>query len=221
MRKSMGVRLFATVACMASLTAGFIACSGSDDQDVSTTPDSGGGFDASLPDTSQPDTSKPDTGNPDTGTKDSGPQFDAGPPVTLDGGDLYDGGVPCVQGGLLEEEPNDDTTTANHMSPTDAGCTQPGCSRCGVVFVTDLDAGADAGESDFLTFSVRPGVKDFYLQFAGNVTLTVTVEGKPPVVITQTQSPTLPLVRDKPYYVEVKSANGKQQTWRVTLFEIL
>jgi hypothetical protein len=220
MRKSM-VRLFATFVCIASLTAGFIACSGSDDQDVTTTPDAGGGFDASLPDTSQPDTSAPDTGA-DTGPKDSGPQYDAGPPVTLDGGDLYEGGVPCVQGGLLEEEPNDDTTTANELSPTDAGCTAPGCSRCGVIFVTDLDAGPDGGtESDFLTFTVRPGVKDFYLQFAGNVTLTVTVEGHPPVVISQTQSPTLPLVRGKPYFVEVKSASGKKQTWRVTLFEIL
>jgi hypothetical protein len=217
MRKSIGVWLFVAIAGVASLTVSLIACSGSSDQEVTTS--TGNGIDASLADTSQPDTSRPDTGTPDTGA-DTGPQYDAGPPVTLDGGDVYEGGVPCVLGGLLEEEPNDDTTTANALSPADAGCAAPGCSRCGAILTSDPGAGGDGGaESDFLTFEVRPNVNNFYLQFGGNVTLTVTVEGHAPIVITQTSSPTLPLVRGKPYYVEVKSVNGKRQNWRVTLFE--
>lgn len=213
MGRSRHFRLAVSIAASSALAAWLAACSGSDDAEpLDPTPD------ASLPEASAPDTSTPDTSAPDTGPKDSGPQYDAGPPTVLDGGDLYEGGVPCVVGGQLEEEPNDDTTTANTLAPT----------RCGVVFPLDPDAGADAAadagdagatESDFLTFTLKPTTTSFFLQFSGNITMTVSVEGKQPVTISQTQSPAVPFVKDKPYYVEVKSANGKRQAWRVTLFE--
>ncbi len=140
---------------------------------------------------------------------DAGPQFDAGPTVLLDGGDMYEGGVPCVMGGELEEEPNDDPSTANPLrQPTD----HP--TRCGAILPTD-DGGL--AESDFLTFSLDGGTKLFALQWAGNVTLKVEVDGSAPVF-----SPFdggIPYNNKDPYYVEVKSANGTQTFWRVTLFQ--
>ncbi|AKU93433.1 hypothetical protein AKJ09_00097 [Labilithrix luteola] len=211
MRKTFGSRLFVAFAGSALVAAAFlVACSGSDDQEVmSPTPDASK---ASLPETGP----SPDTGVQETSApKDSGPVYDAGAPTTLDGGDLYEGGVPCVVGGALEEEPNDDPEHANTLAPT----------VCGVIFVRDADAGtnadADAGktESDFVTFTLKPTTKSFFLQFSGKVNLHLTVEGQPAVDISATSSPTLPLVKDKPYYIEIRSSEDKRTPWRVTLFE--
>lgn len=213
MRKTFGSRFLIAFAGSSLVAMAFlVACSGSNDQDVvSPTPDASK---ASLPETGpSPDSSVQETST----TKDSGPVYDAGAPTTLDGGDLYEGGVPCVVGGALEEEPNDDTEHANALAPT----------VCGVIFARDLDAGedtdadADAGktESDFVTFTLKPTTKSFFLQFSGKVNLHLTVEGQPAVDISATSSPTLPLVKDKPYYVEVRSSEDKRTPWRVTLFE--
>jgi len=216
MRHATGHRIFFALAVGASLTAGFVACSGSDDQDVIA---ADSGTDASLPDTAAPDNFVPDTGT-DTGPKDSGPQFDAGPPVTLDGGDLYEGGVPCVAGGLIEEEPNDEPDAANPLDPADAACVAPGCSRCGIIFTSDPDAGGDGGaEVEYVSFDLHPTAKSFYIQFGGDVTLTVTVGAQGPFVINKTSSPALPFVKDATYYVKVTSNTGKRMPWRVTVFE--
>lgn len=217
MRKTIGSRVLIAFAGSSLVALAFLAaCSGSDDQDVtSPTPDASK---ASLPETGP----TPDTGVQETSTtKDSGPVYDAGAPTTLDGGDLYEGGVPCVVGGALEEEPNDDTEHANTLAPT----------VCGVIFARDPDAGTDAGEdadadagagkteSDFVTFTLKSTTKSFFLQFSGKVNLHLTVEGQPAVDISATSSPTLPLVKDKPYYIEVRSSEDKRTPWRVTLFE--
>ncbi len=175
-----------------------------------------------------------DTGPADTGI-DTGPVkvYDAGIPTT------FDGGVPCVVGGLLEEEPNDTPATANKVDPT----------RCGTIsFRGAGDAGPDAGmvdagpdaardagdagdaavvdagpppvaESDFLTFTLKPATRSFFIQFNGDVTLKVDVEGKPSSTITPTSAPTLPFVKDKPYFIEVRSNSGKEVSWRVTVFQ--
>jgi hypothetical protein len=208
MRKPLRTRLGLGLALSAAIGAWLAACGGSDTQDVIESPDTG------PPETSTVDNFRPDTGPPDTGKPDTGPVYDAGPPNVLDGGDLYEGGVPCVVGGLLEEEPNDDRDAANVVDPT----------RCGAILLTassDPDGGAGdaAAELDYLTFTLKPATKSFYIQFQGDVILTVDVEGKPTTTITKTSSPPVPFVRDKPYFIQIKSETGKRANWRVTIFE--
>ena len=189
-----------------ALAAWAAACSGSDSSDVVQAQDA-------APEAA-PDTSLPDVVVADVildVVKDTGPMYDAGQPNVLDGGDLYEGGIPCVVGGQLEEEPNDDRDAANPVMPT----------RCGVVLV-DADGGTSGNplvaESDFLTFTLPSTTKSFYIQFAGDVSLKIDVEGNPSVTITPTMSGNVPLVKDKPYFIEVRSLNGKVATWRVTIF---
>jgi hypothetical protein len=208
------LRIGVVLGLAASLTAGFIACGGSVDQDVIIPPDDAG------KDTFVPDNAVPDTGPPDTGKPDTGPQYDAGPPVVLDGGDLYEGGVPCVAGGLIEEEINDEPDAANPVDPAASPCTAPGCSRCGIIFTNDPDAGTDGGtELEYVSYTVHPSAKSFYIQFGGEVTLTVRVGAQGPYVIDKTSSPTIPFVRDQTYFIQVKSNTGKTTPWRVTVFE--
>lgn len=209
------IRIVVGLGLIASLTGAFLACGGSDDKDV-TVPPEDAGTDSSLPDTGPPvDSSPPDTGKPDTG-----PQYDAGPTVVIDGGDLYEGGIPCVAGGLAEEEINDEPDAANPLDPADAACPAPGCSRCGIIFTSDPDAGGDGGaELEYVSFDVHPTAKSFFLQYGGDVTLTVRVGAQGPYIINKSSTPTLPFVRNQTYYVEVKSNTGKATPWRVTLFE--
>lgn len=213
------LRLVVASVGIASVTAAFLACSGSDDQDVVVPPPDAS---TNIPETSTQDTSVPDTGPPDTGPKDSGPQYDAGPSTILDGGDLYEGGVPCVAGGLVEEEPNDEPDAANPLDTADAACVAPGCSRCGIIFTSDPDAGGDGGaEVEYVSFDLHPTAKSFYLQYGGDVTLSVTVGAQGPFVINKTSSPALPFQKGQTYYVQVTSNTGKKMPWRVTLFENL
>jgi hypothetical protein len=188
------------------LAAWIAACSGSEEQDVIATPDAAPetATDTSKPDV-QADTSKPDS------APEAGPIYDAGPPTVIEAGEEYgEAGVPCVLGGSLEEEPNDDKDAANTVDPT----------RCGAILLT-ADGGTDAGvaESDFLTFQLKAATKNFYIQFSGDITLTITVDGQT-VMFTPTSQPAVPFVRDKPYYIQVKSVDGKKQNWRVTIFEM-
>lgn len=225
MGKSTRLRFFLAAASLSSLAALFIACGGSDDQDVTAPPDSG------TPETSRPDTSTTDTGLPDTSKADTGadtgPQYDAGQTTVLEAGAEYEGGIACVVGGQIEQEINDEPDAANQMRPGDAGCVGNGCSRCGVIFDSDPDAGADAGdgglggtEIEYVTFQLHSATKSFYIQYAGDVTLVVTVEGSPTeYVISTTSAPTLPYVAGKRYFIQVKSNTGKVTPWRVTLFE--
>jgi hypothetical protein len=182
------------------------ACGGSDDQDIVQTDSgvdtgNGGGPDGND--------APPDTGRP----RDSGPAdavadvkvYDAGAPNVLDGGDI-EGGIPCVVGGALELESNDSRELAIELAPT----------RCGVVRV-GVDGG-DGGESDFLTFTLADASASFYVQYAGNVKVLIETDGAAPVDITE-GSPVLAFRKGQPYFVEVKSKDGKQQVWRVTLFQ--
>ena len=203
LRTRLGISIFAgglVAACIA------VACSGSDEQDVISTPDAG--TEASFVDNYKPpviaDTSVPET------TVEAGPIYDAGPPTVIEAGAEYgEAGVPCVVGGTLEEEPNDEADAANELMPT----------RCGAVLLT-ADGGTDAGvaESDFLTFTLKATTKSFYIQFSGDINMTITVDGQT-VNFTPTSQPKVPFVKDKPYTVQVKSADGKKQNWRVTIFE--
>lgn len=226
MRNSTRLRFLLAVASLSSLAAIFAACGGSDDQDVTAPPDAG--QEASRPETSTTDTGTPDTGTPDTGTPDTGPQYNAGDAAVLDGGPDYEGGVACVVGGQVEQEINDEPDAANELRVIpDAGCVGTGCSRCGVIFDSDPDAGADAGdgglggtEVEYVSFVLHQATTSFYIQYAGDVTLIVTVEGNPTEYkINTTSSPTLPYTAGKRYFVKVISNTGKVTPWRVTLFE--
>lgn len=179
----------------------WVACGGSDDQAVDG--------DAGLPEASVPETSPVDATPKDTGvqpTPEAGPIYDAGTPNLIDGGAEFEGGIPCVVGGDPELEPNDDTLTANELKPT----------RCGAVLVTD--GGPDGGESDFMTFTLADASTSFFLQYAGNVSVKVETDGQAPVDVTGPDA-SLVLRKAQPYFVEVRSANGKSQVWRVTLFQ--
>ncbi|MBX3263912.1 MAG: hypothetical protein KF782_29835 [Labilithrix sp.] len=202
MRKSHFARLYFTLTALAAVGV-WAACGGSDTQDVvdndagadtgADDRDSGGGEDSG--------------GQRDTGPADTGADvkvYDAGQPNFLDAGEEFEGGIPCVVGGELEEEPNDDRESADELKPT----------RCGVIKIDELDA----GESDFLTFTLADASTNFFLQYAGNVRVLVETDGAAPVDITQ-GSPTLVFRKGQPYYVEVKSKDNKQQFWRVTLFQ--
>ena len=180
----------------------WVACGGSDDQAV--VEGDAGGPEASLPDTSPVDSAPKDSGI--LPTKEAGPIYDAGTPNLIDGGDAVEGGIPCVVGGDPELEPNDETLTANELKPT----------RCGAVLVTD--GGPDGGESDFLTFTLADAATSFFLQYAGNVSVKVETDGQAPVDITGPDA-SLVLKKAQPYFVEVRSVNGKSQVWRVTLFQ--
>ena len=79
-----------------ALAAWAAACSGSDSSDVVQAQDA-------APEAA-PDTSLPDVVVADVildVVKDTGPMYDAGQPNVLDGGDLYEGGIPCVVGAAI------------------------------------------------------------------------------------------------------------------------
>ena len=237
MRKSTRLRFFLAVASLSSFAAIFAAACGDDD--------SGGGT-PGTPDSSIPETSKPDNNVPDTSTADTGPKdaasdarvYNAGDATVLEAGPEYEGGIACVAGGQIEEEVNDEPDAANELRAPDASClgfknnaqVGPGCSRCGVIFDNDLDAGKDAGdgglggtELEVVTFMLSPVAganNNFFIQYAGDVTLVVTVEGSATeYVISSTSTPTLPYTTGKRYFVTVKSNTGAQTPWRVTLYE--
>jgi hypothetical protein len=227
MRKSTRLRFFLATVSLSAFAGIFAAACGDDDSGGGGT----GAPDSSIPETSKPDTAASDTGLPDTGPKDAapdGPIYNAGDATVLEAGPEYEGGIACVVGGQIEEEVNDDPDAANELrvSP-EAGCVGTGCSRCGVIFDNDLDAGKDAGdgglggtELEYVSFVLHPATKNFYIQYAGDVTLVVTVEGSATeYVISSTSAPTLPYTAGKRYFVAVKSNTGVLTPWRVTLFE--
>ena len=125
--------------------------------------------------------------------------------VLLDGGPDV-GAVPCIFGGTLETEPNDNTGEANTLPANQA--------MCGVV--TKLgDGGTD---SDFFTFQLGQSVNTMNLEFFGNVKLTIT-EGSSTVVLMPGSTTAVPFEHDKRYDVKVESLDGNAQNYRIVLHE--
>jgi len=169
-----------------------VACAGKNAKDVDI------GFDASPLDSGSdfplpfPDGAFAEL---DAAPVDSGARiYDAGEPVTLDGD------IPCVVGGAMETEPNNSDGTANELAPTVCGYTDP------------------ATESEWLHFTLKNTTKHMYLGYAGNIKLTVRVDGKS-VELSPQSAPPVPFVRGKRYTVQVESFDTSPQKWRVTLFE--
>lgn len=203
MRKSIVPRLFFGVSAMTAIGV-WVACGGSETQDVVATD---AGADREERDTAPPPPPPPPP--QDSGTKvDSGPVRDAGKEVILypDGGP--EAGIPCFEGGELEEEPNDLPVLANQLRPT----------RCGIVEVPDAGLLADGGESDWLTFQLSDASTGFFVYYEGNVRVFVETDGQAPVDISEKDA-SLSFHRGQPYYVQVKSKNGRTQAWKVRLFE--
>jgi hypothetical protein len=201
------MRLVALVSV--SFTAVVAACSSSSTEDVlpadaGSDTSSSSDFDAG----SSPDVSTTfEASTFETSVADTGPQHDAGAPVVLDGGAEFEGGVPCVQGGILEIEPNDSAGTATPFTTSICGAVLPGG-----------DAGDAATESDFATFTLQSATSSFYVEFAGDVSLVITVDNQT-VTLTPTSFPSIPFVKGKPYIVEVKANQPQRTFWRVSLFE--
>ncbi len=200
-----------------SFTAVIAACSSSSTEEVlaadagrdtgNVTVDSGG---------------SPDTGSVgfDAGTTtetstviDAGPQYDAGPPVVLDGGAQNEGGIPCVQGGVPEIEPNQSAGQATPFTTSICGVIEPAAGA--EAGLPDAAAGA---ESDFTTYTLKSTTSSFFLQFSGDITLVITVDGQT-VTLTPTSFPAIPFAKGKPYIVEVKANTSAKTFWRVSLFE--
>jgi hypothetical protein len=179
------------------------ACGGSDGSSVIDQPDAGDDTGAELADTG-PVLSFPDVAPPPPDAAEAGPTpllpFDGGPIQILDGGPGVDGGIPCFASGELEQEPNDDLSTANKLRPI----------RCGVVMVPP-----DGGENDYLTFTVPDSWSGFNLYYDGKISAVVTVDGAAPVDITQQDR--LSLVTGQPYYVQIRSRDGQIQVWKIIL----
>lgn len=206
MRKFLGARLILSMTAVAAIGV-WVACGGSDDQDVT---DADSGVDTGV------DSAKPDTGSGVDAAKDTGidvyeagPVYDAGEPNLLDGGPDFEGGIPCVVGGAIEIEPNDTADAATAMIP-------PVKTICGAVIAAD--GGPDGGESDWVQFNLGDASTTFYVQYAGNVKVHVETDGMAPVDISAPNA-TLVMKKGQPYYVEVRSKDGRTQTWRVSLFE--
>lgn len=218
------LRYFLAAASVTTALAAFIAACGDDDSDTTIAPPDAGGSETSTVDRSTPDSNTGDTGKADTGT--DAPVFNPGDAAVIDGGPEYEGGINCVVGGQAEQEINDTPDAANPLRyDPDAGCTGTGCSKCGVIFDSDPLAFADAGDAsgaelEYVTFELLPSTGSYFLQFGGDVTLTLTVEGNAmEYVINASSSPALPFTLGKKYFVQVKSNTGQQTPWRVTLYE--
>jgi hypothetical protein len=158
---------------------------------------------------SGPPVDDPDTGtfipfgSPDSGAGSTpgGSAFDPGPLVLVDGGTEFEGGVECWVGGEVEQEPNDTKATANVLKT----------ARCGEVL--------PGTESDWLTFEIDDAsTTGLTVYYEGPVHVFVETAGMPPTDISNPNQPIV-LARHQPYYVEVRSLDGKSQNWRVALHE--
>ncbi len=205
MRKPLVARLTFALTAFAAIGV-WVACGGSDATDVTAD----AGVDAGKQE--QEDSAPPvtDSGSKDATPTDSGPARDAGPPVIIfpDGGPFADSGIPCYVGGQLEEEPNNDKDTANLLAPI----------RCGFINVPDGGT-EDGGESDWLKFELGDASTGFFVRYEGSVKVVVETDGMAPVDITQPGASIPVFAKGQPYFVQVRSATGTTQLWKVILFE--
>lgn len=214
MRKTILARLVFAVSAVCGIGV-WVACGGSDDQDVVNRD---AGFDSSRAEERDADQTPRDSGPVDSGPVDSGPTYDPGEEVTIypDGGD--DAGIPCFAGGEIEVEPNDDKDDANEF---DAGVRENSQRirriLCGAAMVTD--GGADGGESDWLKFELSDASTGFYIQYFGDLRVNVETDGQAPVDITQRDASLGPHRVGQPYFVEVKSASGRTEKWKIVVYE--
>lgn len=202
MRKLLHARLLFAMTTLGALGV-WVACGGSDPQDVDAK-DAGRDSAPSEPeDTGPPD--PPDTGRSDSGQDAGRRPFDAGGTELVDGGPLYEGGIECFRGGAVEIEPNDDKLTANPVQTP----------RCGATF-------PDGGESDYLTFSITDASTGGFELYYEGLNLKVTVDldgGVTDISDPANPTPIIPFARNTPYYVHITSRDGGREAWRFIMRE--
>jgi hypothetical protein len=214
----MRTRIFYAAIPLAVSAAVFAACSGSDPQEAFP-PDSGSDVTTTPPDVSVPDTNSGFDAGGDSTVRDapSDAPFNIGEASIIDGGSLYEGGLPCVTDGVVETEPandsppNGDAGTPDILNP----------AVCGAIL---LGTGADGGiDVDYLRFRLKNTTTTFFVGFSGNIKMTISVEGPDggiqTVVITPTSGGAIPFVQNKDYTVKVESNDGARQNWIIRLNE--
>ena len=193
--------------CASAIVAA-TACSG-DDSGATLFQDSGAG-DGSGDDTTTSGGDDVSSGSDGSGGGDAS-QTDGPPIVFLDGGPDV-GPVPCVAGGVLETEPNDNLGQANTINGNVPMCGQ---------ITRAQDGGLD---EDYFAFHMQASTTTMTIEFNGNVSLTVSVDGgdggRQEVVLSPTSTSTpVPFVKDKQYTIVVRSFDGNPQNYRVTIHE--
>jgi len=118
-------------------------------------------------------------------------------------GGTTSGGTTTPTCGSAEDEPNDDEYHANKIDGTICGTISP------------------QGDTDWLTFTLKPSTQSLALQFSGSVRLRVMVEGHGTTELTPNSAGAVPFVKNKPYYVQVAAFKDSQssQVWQVTVVE--
>lgn len=102
---------------------------------------------------------------------------------------------------MPEQEPNDSKELANLLVT----------NRCGTL--------SSANDVEFLTFTLQATTQTLALNYAGRVTLTVSVDGGKTVVLGGGGSQTVPFARGKPYFVQIQATDASRPAWRVDLIE--
>ena len=102
-----------------------------------------------------------------------------------------------------ETEPNDKQNDANTIDGSICGSITP------------------RGDTDWLTFTLKPTTQTLSLQFSGRVRLRVNVQGKGTTELTPDSAGQVPFVKNTPYYVQVAafSDSDTAQPWTVTVVE--
>jgi hypothetical protein len=212
MRKTVLARLVFALTAFCGVGV-WVACGGSDNQDVTNTD---AGFDSAK--TVEEDAYTPPK---DSGPKDAAPEAapprDPGKPIIIypDGGD--DAGIACFEGGGVEDEPNNNKLTANGFP---SGVVEAKVIRrvlCGII--KGGDGGVDAGEADWLKFQLHDASTGFYIEYYGDLKVNVETDGQAPVDITAPDASLGPHRLGQPYYVEVRSKDGTTQMWKIVVYE--
>lgn len=212
MRKTVLARLVFALSAVGGIGA-WVACGGSDNQDVTQ---SDAGRDTGGPPEEEEPIVQPEP--EDSGVDATPTGRDAGAPTILypDGGDFAEAGIECFSGGVLEIEPNDTRATATEFP---VGVDEGKVLRrvlCG--YIKGSDGGFDAGESDWLKFQISDASTGFYIEYHGNLKVSVETDGQAPVDIT---NPDASLIRryGQPYLVDVRSASGETRQWKIVVYE--
>lgn len=228
------IRLIALLGLAGAGALAAAACSSSSSEEILA---ADAGSDAGVPDVGSPDTSTSTvldaSGAAETSTSDAAPVFDAGPPTEIDGGPGYGGSVPCFNGGILEVEPNDTPAEATPFSGIICGAVLPlgdGGSDAGVVDAGVADAGLDGGdagpivvvpgfEQDFVKFTLKATTQTYYVNFSGDVTLTLTAAGTTATITPAGQVGQLPFTKDEPIVVQISPNQPQKTFWSVIVNE--
>lgn len=119
------------------------------------------------------------------------------------GGGATNGDTPTNGTCSNEAEPNDNQNQANTITGSVCGSITP------------------RGDTDWLTFTLKPSTQTLSLQFSGRVRLRVNVQGHGTTELTPDSAGAVPFVKNTPYYVQVAAFSDSEAAlpWQVTVVE--